>query len=180
MENQYEAPEEIEIDPAVEPQEIISVTKFIILCFFTFGVYCLWWMYKAWRFFQQKQRLNILPAARALFCIIFLNSLFKNILLFARKKDYSGSYVSEVLVAGYFILQIVGRLGGAYWLVPVLGFIFLVKPFQALNYAKMNSPELVVIERSSFSGKQITLIIVGSILWFFGLIGLFGEIQGTP
>jgi len=180
MENQYEAPEEIQIDPAVDPQEIISLSKFVTLCILTFGLYGLWWMYKAWRFFQQKQRLDILPAARTLFCIIFLNSLFKNILLFARKKDYSGSYVSEALVAGYFIFQIVGRLGGAYSLIPVLGFIFLIKPFQALNYAKMNSAELVVIERSSFSGKQITLIIVGCILWFFGLIGLFEEIQGTP
>ena len=35
----------------IEPQYIISANKFVVLSFITFGLYTVWWFYKAWRFF---------------------------------------------------------------------------------------------------------------------------------
>ena len=57
-------------------EQIISLNKFIFLSIISFGTYEIWWIYKAWKFFQQKEGLDIMPAARAIFSIIFLNTLF--------------------------------------------------------------------------------------------------------
>jgi len=36
---------------------------FIFLSIITLGLYSVWWIYKAWRFFQQKEMIDIMPAA---------------------------------------------------------------------------------------------------------------------
>jgi len=72
----------------VEEQKIISLNKFIIPSFLSFDLYGIWWIYKAWRFYKQKENSDILPAARAIFCIFFLNSLFRKILVSAKEKGY--------------------------------------------------------------------------------------------
>ncbi len=51
----------------IENLKIISVNKFIFLSLISFGLYPIWWMFKAWRFFLIKDKLNIMPAARAIF-----------------------------------------------------------------------------------------------------------------
>ncbi len=56
---------------------IISLKRFIFLSIISLGLYELWWIFKAWRFFAIKDHLNIMPAARAIFSIFFLYSLFK-------------------------------------------------------------------------------------------------------
>ncbi|MFW6711465.1 hypothetical protein ACODTS_06135, partial [Acinetobacter pittii] len=56
----------------IENLKIISVNKFIFLSLISFGLYPIWWMFKAWRFFLIKDKLNIMPAARAIFSIFFL------------------------------------------------------------------------------------------------------------
>ena len=173
MENQYESPVHLEIDEAVAPQEIISVNKFIILAILTLGIYQIWWIYKAWRFFQQKDRLNIMPAARAIFSIFFLNALFKRIMSFALEKGYHENYTSELLVAGFIFTNVMTRLPDPYWLIAIFSFVFLIPPFKAFNYARVNAPDLVVIQQSSFNSKQIVLIVLGSILWILNLAAPF-------
>ncbi|HHP6486771.1 TPA: hypothetical protein ACSE37_001147, partial [Acinetobacter baumannii] len=53
----------------IENLKVISVNKFIFLSLISFGLYPIWWMFKAWRFFLIKDKLNIMPAARAIFSI---------------------------------------------------------------------------------------------------------------
>ncbi len=79
----------------IEEQHCISLNKFIILSIASFGLYEIWWMYKAWRFYQQKEQSNIMPAARAIFTIFFLHSLFKKTFEFAKEKGYKESYSSD-------------------------------------------------------------------------------------
>ncbi len=55
----------------IENLKVISVNKFIFLSLISFGLYPIWWMFKAWRFFLIKDKLNIMPAARAIFSIFF-------------------------------------------------------------------------------------------------------------
>lgn len=68
---------------AMQAQKIISLNKFIFLSVISFGLYPIWWMFEAWRFFMQKDRLDIMPAARAVFALIFLYRLLDEI------KDYA-------------------------------------------------------------------------------------------
>lgn len=116
-----------------------------------------------------------MPAARAIFSIFFLNSLFNRILDFAKQKGYDGSYSSTTLFIGFLIGNLLAKLPDPFWLVSLLSFVFLIRPFNALNYAKQNSNEIIVKEQNSFSGRQIGLIVIGVIFWGLVILGLTME-----
>jgi hypothetical protein len=131
----------------------------------------MWWLYKAWRFFKQKEELDIMPAARALFSIFFLHNLLTMILDYSNKHGYSKTYSTSGMFWGFIILNFTARLPEPFWLLSLFSFIFLIPPFKALNYAKQSSTEFIVKEQSSFSGRQIVLIMVGAIFWTLVIIG---------
>ncbi len=149
----------------IEPLATINLTKFIILSIVSFGLYELWWIYKSWRFFKQKEKLDIMPAARAIFSIFFLNSLFNKILHFAASKGYEKSYSSTPLVVGFFIINTASKLPQPYWVISGLSFLFLIPPFQALNFAFKNSTDFETNEQVYFNYRQIILLLVGLALW---------------
>lgn len=155
----------------IEEQSIITLEMFIFLCFITLGLYNIWWIYKQWRFFNQKERSDILPVARAIFSIIFLNFLFIRIYKYAGSKGYQATRDPFPLYIGFLIFNLLARLPDPYWIISLLAFIFLIPPFKALNYAKENTEGLIVFEQSTFSGRQIALIIVFAALWILLLLG---------
>lgn len=156
----------------IDEQNIISLSKFIILCIASFGTYIIWWIYKSWRFFQQKENADLMPALRALFSIFFLNSLLNRILEFAKDKGYKGNYSSILLFIAFIICNLLSRLPAPFYLISIFSFIFLIPAFNALNYAKRNSTDFVVTEQPSFNGRQIGLIVFGLIFWCLVLLGL--------
>ena len=74
MENQDEILDSgnLQMTNDVEEQKLISLNKFITLSIISFGTYPIWWIYKAWRFYQQKEKLDIRPRARAFFSIFLI------------------------------------------------------------------------------------------------------------
>lgn len=161
-----------EITNVVEEQKIISLNKFIFLSIISFGTYEIWWIYKAWRFYKQKENLDIMPGARAIFSFFFLNSLFNKILEFSKKKEYQNSYSSVSLYIGFFVVNNLHRLPDPFWLISIMSFVFLIPPFKALNFAKINSTDFIVTKQDSFSSRQIALIVIGVIFWALVLIGM--------
>ena len=174
MENQDKFLEDdnLEVTYVVEEQKIISLNKFILLSVISFGLYEIWWIYKAWGFFNQKEKLNINSALRTIFSIIFLIPLFNKILRFAKEKGYNDSYPSILLFVGFFVVNFMAYLPDPFWLVAILGFVFFVLPFKALNFAKRNSTDFIVTEQTSYNGRQIALIVIGGIFWTLVLLGL--------
>ncbi|MGC4021502.1 MAG: DUF4234 domain-containing protein [Cyclobacteriaceae bacterium] len=94
------------INNNIDVQKILSIDKFIILSIMTFSLYQLWWMYKTWRFFKQKEQLDIYPAMRALFSIFFLTSLFREINDYALEKGYTKKYNSVLLFLDFYFLLV--------------------------------------------------------------------------
>lgn len=160
----------------VEEQQLISLRKFIILSIATCGIYEIWWTYKAWRFFQQKENTQIMPALRALLNLFFLVQLLNKIRSFAEEKGYGKGYSSILLYAGFILVSFLVQLPDPYWLLSAGSFVFLIKPFEALNFVKRNSPDLVVIEQDTFNGRQKVLVVFGGIFWFLAILGLIGMI----
>jgi hypothetical protein len=174
MENQDKFLEEdnLEVTYVVDEQKIISLNKFILLSVISFGLYEIWWIYKAWGFFNQKEKLNINSALRTIFSIIFLIPLFNKILRFAKEKGYNDSYPSILLFIGFFVVNFLAYLPDPFWLIAIFSFVFFLLPFNALNFAKRNSTDFIVTEQTSYNGRQIALIVIGGIFWFLVLLGL--------
>lgn len=164
--------EHVEKTYDVEEQKIMSLNKFIFLSIISFGIYQIWWIYKSWRFYQQKEKLDIMPAARAIFSILFIHSLFTKILDFAKEKGYNETYSPTTLFIGFIVVNLLSRLPDPFWLISLSSIVCLIQPFNALNYAKQNSTDFIVTEETSFSGKQIALIVIGVILWALVIVGL--------
>ncbi len=59
---------------------IVSPSKFIVLSILSFGFYELIWIYRNWKFFKEKEKLDISPFWRTVFAIFFIYSLFKKML----------------------------------------------------------------------------------------------------
>ncbi len=163
----------------VEPQYLISPLKFGTLCFFSFGLYEVWWMYKSWKYFLQKDKLDIQPGWRAVFGIFFLIPLFNAILEDAKKAGYTKTYSSVALFLFFLMGSLLGRAPGLVGLLSVFSFVFLLPPFKALNFTKRNTPDITIIEQVNFNGRQIILMIFGALLWLvciyaLSLLGLRG------
>jgi hypothetical protein len=156
----------------IEEQKIINVKKFIFLSIITFGLYEIWWIYKAWRFFQNKEGSPIKPALRTIFSFIFLYSLLMKIQIFADEKGYRKQYSSILLFIGFVFFNMLSQLPYPYWFISFLSIVFLVQPFKALNFAMSNSTEFLVKDSTSFNTKQVVLIIFGIIFWALVILGL--------
>jgi len=150
----------------------ISVGKFVFLSIITMGLYEVWWIYKSWRFFKYKDNLDIAPAIRAMTSFIFLIPLFNKILKLASANGYKQKYSSIFLFFGYFVVCLLVKLPKPAMLVAILAFVFLIPPFKALNYAFDYCDGYVVFEQKGFNGREVFLIVVGSIFWFLLLVGV--------
>jgi hypothetical protein len=175
MDNQTNPPEspEAELLYDMDEQFIISADKFIILVITTFGLYNIWWMYKAWRFYNQKEGLNIRPAFRALFAIFFTYQLFDKILRSALEKGYSKSYSPAFLFVSFCLVSFLSYLPHPLTLLALFAVIFIIPPYKAFNYTRENSSEFAVSQQESFNSRQLLLIIFGCILWLFVLLSLY-------
>ncbi len=156
----------------VEDQSTISVEKFVFLSVITFGFYQLWWSYKAWRFFKQKQDLDITPPLRALFSLFFQWPLFTRIKDFSEAEGYNPGFSPFLLFIGSLFLDLFSLMPEPYFLLSILSVVFYIPPFKALNYAKTQCNEFVTIEQKSFNTRQIVLIIISSVLWLLMIVGL--------
>jgi hypothetical protein len=155
-----------------EAEQIISVNKFILLSVVSFGLYEVWWSYKAWRYYKEKESLDIMPAARAIFAIFYLYSLMEKIQGEAREKGYAKTYSSGWLFTGFIVANLISRAPEPFWIISFLSITCLIAPFKALNYVKQNSEGTTAVEQNSFNGKQIALLIIGLLLWVAVIYGL--------
>jgi hypothetical protein len=180
MENEIKIPESnsIPTDYEIEEQQIISVSKFILLSIVTIGFYELWWFYNAWRFFKQKEKSDIMPVCRTIFNIFFIWQLFDKILKLAKEKNYEKDYASGLLFSGFILFTVSAYLPEPYFLISIFIFIVFIPPFKAFNFVKQNSTGFKVNEQKTFNGRQITLIVIGTLFWilfFIWLLYLNGE-----
>lgn len=162
----------------IEVQYIISLNKFIFLSIISLGLYEGWWIYKAWRFFKQKEKLDIQPVSRTIFGIFFLNGLLVKIMDYALDKKYKEGYTPSLLFIGFFGTSFLSNLPEPYWLISLISFVFLIAPFKALNYAKQHSADVITEEQHSYNRRQLVLIIVGALVWLLLILGMTGEALG--
>lgn len=157
--------------PTQEEEPLLNSTKFGVLCLATAGLYSIWWQYKVWRFFKQRQQSDIWPVARAIFSLFTVGALLKNIGRFSVSVGLRPTYNAGNRAAGYIILSLLSRLPAPYWLITMLAFTFLLAPFQQFADALRQSPEYATREQSGFSTRQVLVLAAGGLMWAMALYG---------
>jgi len=174
MENVSEPQEQTSalISSAVEEQKLISADKFLVLSIATMGLYTFWWSYKAWRFFQQKDQLDISPALRAIFGIFFLIPLYKRILHYAREKGYQEHYSPVLLFVFGLAFDLLGLLPDPFWLLSNISILFTLPAFKALLHAMQHATEYRTVSESGYSTRQNVLLGIGVLVWIICLTSM--------
>ncbi len=149
----------------------ISVGKFIFYSIVSLGIYEIVWVYRNWKFFKEKEDLNISPFWRAIFAIFFINSLFKKMLKLSQEKNYKETYSSGWLTAFWFILALLSRLPDPYWLISISTFIPLLGPLNAINYYWEKSG--TKLPERKLKWWHILLVIVGILIWILIFYEMF-------
>lgn len=158
---------------SVPEQKIITLNKFIILNIFSFGFYQLCWIFKAWRFFLQKDNLDIKIAARTGFSIFYLYPLFLKISNYAFQQNKKYDLKSLLM---YLAIVIMCLLPEPLSYISILSFVFFIPAFRQLNHAKINDDQFVTTEQNKFSISHKITISVGAILWILIIFSIIWAI----
>jgi antitoxin component YwqK of YwqJK toxin-antitoxin module len=151
---------------------IITVQKFIIFSICSFGLYTIWWQYKCWRFFNEKDDLDIWPVPRAIFPIFFLYNLLQRINKFSESKGLEKINQPFLIYITYCICVYSERLPYPFFLINFLAFLSLIQVVKVFNLALL-SGRYEYTETKQYSVQQISLILIGLVLWCFVMFGVF-------
>ena len=158
--------------PAIE---LLPVRKFIFLFIVSLGLYNIWWMYKTWKIFRERDQSDIMPAARAIFAIFFLHMLFERIQEFAKSTGYKESFSSMAYFIGFVAFNMSSRLPGGLWVISFLSVLCLIPALNAFNYGIKHSGDYEIIEDEKFNQNQIVLTVIGTLFWMLTIIGMFAD-----
>jgi hypothetical protein len=171
----------------LEPQQLAVGRQFsnaqpvwhlVILSIATFGFYGMYWFYRNWKQFKLHKRLDISPGWRTaglfvpIYGIVLAYRQIRDIKEFSEEVGIDKTYSPGWVVFGWVIFSGFGNLPGTLWLLCSLSVLPLIVVQGVLNfYWRKEQPELM--ERTTLSGGQIALLIIGGIWWLFSLIGTF-------
>ncbi|XOV78635.1 MAG: DUF3857 domain-containing protein [Aestuariibacter sp.] len=92
----------------------VSLTKFYVLSFITFGLYCSYWMYRNWLLLEKKEKTGRWPIARGIFSLFWLYPLYEKLAEYrpntADGKPLFSKKVAGLLALSYFALSIATNL----------------------------------------------------------------------
>ncbi|MFC6997699.1 DUF4234 domain-containing protein [Rufibacter roseus] len=155
-----------------EYHKVQPLWQFALLCFFTFGIYEVYWFYKNFYFFKEMEEdEDTKPFWRAIFIIFFGNTLFKKILHKAQEHGYSGYYPAGWLLFAFFIISFMHRLPDPLWLVSLFSFLPLLPIVKARNYF-FSQFEPEEKRTSAFTGGEIATLVFGVVFFLLVVLGL--------
>jgi hypothetical protein len=150
----------------------VSLFKLLVLSFATLGIYECYWFYKNWKMIKARQQTDIKPFWRAFFLVIYCHPCFKEI---QRESDAHFNETSPsltLLTIFYIILKVCWRLPSPYWDICFFSSLLLLPLQKMVN--RLNADVAPDHDPNSrFSGWEITLAIIGGIVFMLGIIGSF-------
>jgi hypothetical protein len=168
--------------------------RLMLLSIATFSLYDLYWFYRNWKQIKLHERLDIRPGWRTaglfvpIYSIVLMYRQFKEIQALAARSGEATYRSPGWVTFGYVVLcGIAFQLSMYSWkltdpaallaltifdlLLSVLTVGVLVMVQLTLNrFWKHEYPDIEV--RTSFSRGEMALLIIGGLVWGFGLIGL--------
>lgn len=148
---------------------VMPVWKFCFLYIITYGLYQIPWGHKQWKFLKQKDNLNIKPWLRALFFPLTMYGLAKKIFVLAEKQGYKENPSAFQITSIYSFFWVLYFLPAPLWLIALFACVPLLTILKAVNYYwEQQQPNLPV--RESFTGREVTWIVFGTILWLWLVI----------
>lgn len=88
----------------------VSLAKFVIMFFATFGLYQIYWFYKQWQELKEYYDLDAWPIARCIFTVFFTHSLFVYVNEYIKEDNRSYRWNHSALATVYVLLVVVSSV----------------------------------------------------------------------
>ena len=166
-ENGSAEPDEHVLDLNEPYPVVISPFHFVLLSVATFGMYTVWWQYKCWRYFKQKENSDSIPILWTLLFFILALSvvpLFNKIQGYCSSINHRVRYNSFALWAAVLVIN----YGPAYLKTPfqlLQGLIFIpfILPVMELNFYFTGNYN--GYKDDKLNSRQIILLVLGVFFW---------------
>lgn len=150
----------------------VSVTKFVVMSVFTFGIYQLYWFYWNWKRIRDREKSNISPFWRTVFAYFFCYQCFVRVNSFSATQGISASIPAGPLAAGWIVFGLAGVLPSPYLLVSFFAFIFMLPVVALAN--EINQAVLPDHDPNArFSFWNVLTIVVVVALLVTAIFGVF-------
>ena len=156
---------------APTPFFAVSIRKLVVLSFCTFGLYEIYWFFKNWQLIKAREGINISPAPRAIFAVFYCYQCFRRIRDFQARASDDSKLAAGRLAFGWIVTTLLHKLPGAYWMISLLAFMFII-PVQmyANEINATNSPGY--IRNNRLTGWNWVAVVIGGILIALNIIGM--------
>jgi hypothetical protein len=160
----------------------IPISRLILMSILSFGLYEAYWIYKNWRYLNDRDNLNIQPFWRGVFGIFYCHGILKSIRNDSSTNKYEkGKFSAGGLTTGWIILRYLGYafgkvsiIAGAIGLFIFPSYLFFIPAQNFIN--RINSSRQPKPSYNSWSAGHILCIVIGIIYWLLVLVS-FSELS---
>ena len=150
---------------------VIAPFHFTLLWIATLGIYAIWWQYKCWKYFQEKEKLDIWPGVRAVLFLVFGIELFQRIGNYCLRYESEISYSPVAVWASIIGVNIIARFPSPFFWLSLLGFIPFLFPVREFNFYFTGNKNGYVDDK--LNDKQVLLLVMGVIFWVLIIVSLY-------
>jgi hypothetical protein len=155
----------------------VSCVKLAVMSMCTLDLYLLYWFYKQWeKVIDQPEAKGFVnlnkprPYLRAVFSVIFCYPLFRRVKKVSRELRLPSKFFPGPLAILYLLLWVPANLTSDAWVIGLFNFVPLLIVQREINRInRVATPDARV--DASFSKWNIALIVLGTLLLSFALIG---------
>jgi hypothetical protein len=170
-ENPESANDEYVLGPNDLEPVVINPYHFVLLHIATFGIYSIYWNYKAWQYFKEKEKSDIWPFARSVFFIFFGIEFFARIEAYCKQYNHKVSYNPALLWILALGINFLGLLPIPYSLIGVVWFIPFVPAVRELNFYFTGNKNGYINDK--LNNQQLMFIVIGVIYWLLVIASLY-------
>ncbi|KKG18189.1 hypothetical protein EO98_19360 [Methanosarcina sp. 2.H.T.1A.6] len=150
---------------------VLSVWKFALFSVASMGFYELYWNYKSWKYFKEKDNLDVSPFWRTLLMPYFMSSLFDRFSDMLKKEGHHVNYPTAILIIFWIWINTTTIWKEPIWLLAHLSFLSFIPVLNSLNvYWKEKSPEL---KEKPLTVKEIIFLTAGILVFVLALMSSF-------
>jgi len=150
----------------------ISIQKYILLSFCTFGLYEIMWIYRQWKYLRYNRNLPVSPVKRALFSPLFFGSLVYHYAELNSQKSKRNLTLSIFYGLLYFLVNAYSVLSENYLLFFL--FSFCIIPLILLSNNYYSTLKIKAIQKNIRTWQKILL----GILFFINFLILISILYG--
>lgn len=147
---------------------VVPAWRFLLLSLLSFNFYLVYWFWKNWTLVKRADGSDIWPIPRALFAGITYFSLIGDIntQLAARSVPRQ---LSTALGIGYLVVGLLYRLPDPYWLVSLLGCLFVLPAVNAITELASTA---AVAKGATWSTRHTVLMLVLVPFFLLAVVGM--------